>query len=136
MLQNRSIPSCTAMPMLGYPEIGPAIEWLCNALGFTLRLRIGDHRAPLNVGDGAVILSQRELVGRDDFQSVLVRVEDVDARIERARKNGAYVLSEPKDHMFGERQYNVEDFAGHRWTFSQSIADADPVTWGGTPGQL
>jgi len=136
MLQNRSIPSCTAMPMLGYPEIGPAIEWLCNALGFTLRLRIGDHRAPLNVGDGAVILSQRELVGRDDFQSVLVRVEDVDAHIERARKNGAHVLSEPKDHMFGERQYNVEDFAGHRWTFSQSIADADPVTWGGTPGQL
>jgi len=136
MLQNRSIPSCTAMPMLGYPEIGPAIEWLCNALGFTLRLRIGDHRAPLNVGDGAVILSQRELVGRDDFQSVLVRVEDVDAHIERARKNCAHVLSEPKDHMFGERQYNVEDFAGHRWTFSQSIADADPVTWGGTPGQL
>jgi uncharacterized glyoxalase superfamily protein PhnB len=124
------------MPVLGYPEIGPAIDWLCNAFGFTLRLRIGDHRAQLNVGDGAVILSQRELSGQDNFQSVLVRVDDVNLHLERARSHGAQVLSLPQDHMFGERQYNVEDLAGHRWTFSQSIADVDPETWGGTPGQM
>jgi len=124
------------MPVLGYPEIGPAIDWLCNAFGLTLRLRIGDHRAQLNVGDGAVILSQRELSGQDNFQSVLVRVDDVNLHLERARSHGAQVLSLPQDHMFGERQYNVEDLAGHRWTFSQSIADVDPETWGGTPGQM
>ena len=124
------------MPVLGYPEIGPAIDWLCNAFGFTLRLRIGDHRAQLNVGDGAVILSQRELSGQDNFQSVLVRVDDVNLQHELARSHGAQVLSLPQDHMFGERQYNVEDLAGHRWTFSQSIADVDPETWGGTPGQM
>jgi uncharacterized glyoxalase superfamily protein PhnB len=136
MRPNRSIPSCTVIPIIGYPEIGPAIDWLCNAFGFTLRLRIGDHRAQLNVGDGAVILSQRELLGPDSFQSVVVRVEDVDLHLERAQSHGARVVSPPKEHMFGERQYNVEDFAGHRWTFSQSIADVDPETWGGTPGQL
>ncbi|MGD0890388.1 MAG: VOC family protein [Terracidiphilus sp.] len=136
MRPNRSIPSCTVIPVLGYPEIGPAIEWLCDAFGFTLRLRIGDHRAQLNVGDGAVILSQREITGPQDFQSVLVRVDDVDAHLEHAQNHGARVLSLPRDHMYGERQYNVADFAGHRWTFSQSIADVDPVTWGGTPGQL
>jgi uncharacterized glyoxalase superfamily protein PhnB len=136
MRSNRSIPACTVIPVLGYPEIGPAIDWLCNAFGFTLRLRIGDHRAQLNVGDGAVILSQRELSGPDNFPSVLVRVDDVDLHLERATRNGARVMSLPQDHMFGERQYNVEDFAGHRWTFSQSIADVDPETWGGTPGQL
>jgi uncharacterized glyoxalase superfamily protein PhnB len=90
----------------------------------------------LNVGDGAVILSQRELLGPDSFQSVVVRVEDVDLHLERAQSHGARVVSPPKEHMFGERQYNVEDLAGHRWTFSQSIADVDPETWGGTPGQL
>lgn len=136
MLRNRSIPAGPVFPVVGYPEIGPAIDWLCQAFGFTLRLRIGDHRAQLNVGDGAVILSQRELAGPEDYQSVLVRVEDVDAHLERALRHGARVVSPPKDHMFGERQYNVEDFAGHRWTFSQSIADVDPMTWGGTPGEM
>jgi uncharacterized glyoxalase superfamily protein PhnB len=136
MRPNRSIPSSTVIPVIGYPEIGPAIDWLCNAFGFTLRLRIGDHRAQLNVGDGAVILSERQLDGPDDFQSVLVRVDDVDAQVERAQLHGARVLTPPKDQMYGERQCNVEDFVGHRWTFSQSIADVDPVTWGGTPGQL
>jgi len=33
-------------------------------------------------------------------------------------------------------KYNVEDLAGHVWTFTQSIADADPREWGGEPGQL
>ena len=34
--------------------------------------------------------------------------------------------------MYGERQYNAEDFAGHRWDFTQTIADVDPKDWGGT----
>jgi uncharacterized glyoxalase superfamily protein PhnB len=136
MLPNRSIPSCTVIPVVGYPEIGPAIDWLCKAFGFTLRLRIGDHRAQLNVGDGAVILSQRELSGPDNFQSVLIRVDDVNLHCERATQHGARIISSPQDFMYGERQYNVEDFAGHRWTFSQSIANVDPETWGGTPGRL
>jgi uncharacterized glyoxalase superfamily protein PhnB len=46
------------------------------------------------------------------------------------------VLRAPADHPFGERQYTVEDFAGRRWTFTQTSADVDPATWGGTPGQL
>jgi uncharacterized glyoxalase superfamily protein PhnB len=31
----------------------------------------------------------------------------------------------------GERQYSAEDLGGHVWTFSQSIADVDPASWGG-----
>jgi hypothetical protein len=37
----------------------------------------------------------------------------------------------PTDFPYGERQYTVEDLAGHRWTFTQSIADVDPRDWGG-----
>lgn len=29
------------------------------------------------------------------------------------------------------RQYAATDPAGHRWSFSQSIADVDPSAWGG-----
>jgi uncharacterized glyoxalase superfamily protein PhnB len=52
MLANRSMPPCTVTPELAYPDVGQAIEWLCDAFGFTLRLRIGNHRTQLNAGDG------------------------------------------------------------------------------------
>jgi uncharacterized glyoxalase superfamily protein PhnB len=38
---------------------------------------------------------------------------------------------EPTDQMFGERQYSAEDFAGHHWTFTQTLTDVDPADWGG-----
>ena len=96
---------------------------------------MGDHRAQLNVGDGAVILIERD---REVSlkTAVMVRVDDVDAHYERARRSGVCIVREPADYPYGERQYNAEDFAGHHWCFSQSIADVDPRDWGGTPGEL
>ena len=38
---------------------------------------------------------------------------------------------EPTDFEYGERQYSVEDLAGHQWTFSETIADVAPEEWGG-----
>src|SRR5580693_8362743 len=50
----------------------------------------------------------------------------------RARPaHGAVILAEPADYMYGERQYGAEDFAGHRWTFTETLSDTDPQTWGG-----
>jgi hypothetical protein len=31
---------------------------------------------------------------------------------------------------------NAQDFAGHRWTFTQTIADIAPEQWGGSPVNL
>jgi uncharacterized glyoxalase superfamily protein PhnB len=136
MLANRSIPGCTVIPELAYPDIGEAIDWLCDTFGFTLRLRIANHRAQLNVGDGAVVLTERRAADGKHACSVMVRVESVDRHHERASRRGARILAPPADHPYGERQYNVEDLAGHYWTFSQSIADVDPGEWGGTAGRL
>lgn len=36
------------------------------------------------------------------------------------------------DYAYGERQHTAEDPGGHRWTFSPSIADVDPASWGST----
>ncbi len=55
---NRSIPSATVIPVLAYPDVNQAAAWLCDAFGFSVRLRIGDHRVQLNVGDGAVIVRE------------------------------------------------------------------------------
>jgi len=137
MLANRSIPRCIVIPELAYPDIGKAIDWLGDAFGFTLRLRIADHRAQLNVGDGAVVLTELAEGRRVDVgHSVMVRVENVDRHCEQASRQGAKIIRGPADYPFGERQYSVEDFAGRRWTFSQSIADVDPATWGGIIGEL
>lgn len=38
---------------------------------------------------------------------------------------------EPTSFEYGERQCSVEDLAGHRWTFSQTLDDVDPADWGG-----
>ena len=65
-------------------------------------------------------------------QSVMVRVANIDQHFERARKQaGAKIIQPPADFPYGERQYVVEDFAGYRWVFSQSIADVHPQDWGG-----
>ena len=63
----------------------------------------------------------------------MVRVPDVDAHFCRAQERGASILHDPADYPYGERQYEVEDLGGHRWTFSQTIADVAPEDWGGTP---
>jgi uncharacterized glyoxalase superfamily protein PhnB len=140
MRPNRSIPSATVIPELAYPDLGAAIDWLCSAFGFSVRIRIADHRAQLNVGDGAVVLTAlpAEASGADlgAAHSVLVRVEDVDSHHERARQHGARIVRPPADHPYGERQYTAEDFTGRRWTFSQSVQDVAPESWGGTVGRL
>ena len=61
---------------------------------------------------------------------VVVHVADVDAHCERARRFGARIVDLPSDMPFGERQYTVVDLAGHRWTFSQHVADVSPEEWG------
>jgi uncharacterized glyoxalase superfamily protein PhnB/uncharacterized damage-inducible protein DinB len=131
---NRSMPAATVIPVVPYPDVGAAIEWLTRAFGFTLRLRIGAHRAQLNVGDGAVVLSQHPAPVPAHGGSVMVRVDDVDGHHDRAKGAGAAILQPPTDFPYGERQYTARDLAGHTWTFSQSIADVAPEDWGGTWG--
>ena len=56
MITNRSIPCSTVIPELPYPDVSRAADWLCGAFGFSVRLRIANHRVQMNVGDGAVVL--------------------------------------------------------------------------------
>lgn len=134
MLRNRSCPVATVIPVLAYPDPGQAAQWLCDAFGFTVRLRIFNHRIQLNVGDGALVVRERD--SRDTApapsgSSVMIRVSDADSHARRAEQHGARILQPPADQPFGERQYSCVDFAGHHWTFTQSIADVAPEEWGG-----
>jgi uncharacterized glyoxalase superfamily protein PhnB len=138
MKRNRSIPQATIIPVLIYPDVREAVEWLGRAFGFVERIRIGEsHRSQLSFGEGAVIVGDvrgDRLPPRagEITHSVIVRVEDADAHCESARLAGARIVMEPTEFEFGERQYTAEDPAGHQWTFSETIADIAPEAWGGT----
>jgi uncharacterized glyoxalase superfamily protein PhnB len=109
---NRSIPDVTVIPVLHYPDVGEAAAWLVRVFGFAERLRIGDHRIQMTVsagaGSGAVVV-----------------------HCTHAQSCGAKILSPPTSYPYGERQYSVADLGGHVWTFTETIADVDPASWGG-----
>jgi uncharacterized glyoxalase superfamily protein PhnB len=138
MLTNRSIPAVTVVPVLVYPDVRAAVVWLSEAFGFAERVRIGeDHRSQMRIGvDGAVIVADVRREQQPPQPGVVthlikVRVADLSAQVELARAHGARVLQEPEEFEYGEREATIEDLAGHRWQFTQTVRDVAPDEWGG-----
>lgn len=127
------MPDSTVIPVLIYRDVASAVAWLSEAFGFTVRLRIGDHRAQLHAGNGALVIAQGEAIA-ERGHAVMIRVADVDAHCATATAHGARVVNALATFRYGERQYSAIDPWGHVWTFSQSVADVDPSEWGGTRG--
>ncbi|HTZ87325.1 MAG TPA: VOC family protein [Solirubrobacteraceae bacterium] len=142
MLANRSAPPATVTPELVYDDVERAVEWLCHVFGLSIRWQAGDHRAQLRLGDGTVVVRDRPpdldpgAAVPGGCSAVLVRVEDLDALHARVLGSKARVVRGPSDQPYGERQFTAEDLAGHRWTFTQSIADVAPEEWGGVSVDL
>jgi uncharacterized glyoxalase superfamily protein PhnB len=134
------------VPMIAYEDAAAAIDWLCDAFGFTERGQryvmedgtIG--HAELQLGDDIVMLAtpnreyQSPKTHRETcmaaarwldnpyvIDGVHVEVDDVDAHHERARAAGANVLRPPEEPGVGFRIYTVEDVEGHRWMFAQRL---------------
>jgi uncharacterized glyoxalase superfamily protein PhnB len=128
MRVNRSVPPCPVIPVLIYPDPAAAADWLSKAFGFTVRLRIANHRIQMKAGEGCFTIAEGNVLPNHS-QMVQVRIEDAPAHCERARQNGAIILTEPKEHSYGERQYNAQDFHGHRWDFTETISDVAPEDW-------
>ncbi len=128
MSSNRSMPPSDVIPELPYPDVREAVNWLCRAFGFQERLQIGDHRSQLVFGGGSIVVTKRS--SRASPSAIMVRVEDADEHYAKSKEAGAKIVSPPADYPYGERQYTAEDIGGHIWTFSQTIADIDPQSWG------
>jgi len=131
---NRSVPPAVVIPVLYYPDVRAAVDWLSRAFGFVERLQIEAHRAQLMFEGGALIVADRGEQGPAEgwrTHSILLRVTDADRLFAQAISGGATVVMAPADQPFGERQCTVLDPGGHRWTLSQTIGDSDPASWGG-----
>jgi len=128
------MPPGTFVPELGYADVSATAAWLRDAFGFAERLRIADHRIQMTFGDSSIVVIEGPRnpdAAHATTHSVMVHVDDVDRHFERARRAGAKIVRMPTDYPYGERQYTAEDPGGHRWTFSQTIADVHPREWGG-----
>jgi uncharacterized glyoxalase superfamily protein PhnB len=134
---------------LFYDDAGPAIDWICKAFGFQVRLRVEGEggrieHSELEYGDGLIMVassggaskrpspqpwkSPRSVSGANT-QSLCVYVDDVDAHCAIARAAGATILDEPKTDDYGEayganRTYRAVDPEGHHWWFMTRVRAA------------
>lgn len=129
-----------------YEDAAAAIDWLCAAFGFDVRLRIEGaggriEHSELTAGDGLIMVgnsggkssrpgglptkSPRELDGINT-QMMCVFVDDVDAHAKHAQSAGARIIDEPSTTDYGDdywvdRSYRAEDPEGHQWWFMQRL---------------
>jgi uncharacterized glyoxalase superfamily protein PhnB len=137
--KNRSAPDTAVIPVLYYPDVREAVEWLTTVLPFAERLRNSENRRQLLHSNGAIVVTKPG--GNADAasstkqspgaHSITLRVTGVDELFLRAKGAGARILAEPADHMYGERQCSFLDPWGHPWTLSETIFDSNPADWGG-----
>ena len=142
MIANQSSPRAAVVPILIYPDVVAAIDWLCEAFGFRERLRAAGRdgvvgHAQLLAGAGDIMIGRAggpfKVPSPEGVnQYVLVAVANLDKHFEHAKARGAKILQPPEDMPFGVRHYTAGDPAGHWWTFSQTIADVHPSAWGAT----
>jgi uncharacterized glyoxalase superfamily protein PhnB/predicted enzyme related to lactoylglutathione lyase len=140
MTFNRSVPVDTVLPHVIYQDVAEAIDWLSKTFGFAEHYRYGDPEAisgaQIHLGKACIQLKR----ARDSWssptqlgggtQSLTVFVDDVDGHYERTKATGAKIVEELHETVYGERQYGVEDLAGHHWLFSKHVHDFDPKEWG------
>jgi len=93
---NRSVPPCAVIPVLIYPDPSAAAGWLSKAFGFTVRLRIANHRIQMKAGDGCFTIAEGNTTPNNSH-IIQVRIEDARGHCERARQSGAIILTEPQD---------------------------------------
>ena len=133
------------IPMLAYEHGPAAMDWLVRVFGFTERDRRVENgrltHGELDTGGGVVMLATPSLHYRGPkrhreecdiarawhdvpyiIDGVLVHVDDVEAHYDRARREGATILSELEQGQEGGQggRYRAEDLEGHRWMFVQA----------------
>lgn len=143
-------PTPTGWPRISsglyYRDAARMIDWLCEAFGFAVRLKVEgeggriDH-SELTFGDDGLIMVGQERAGPNprfqtamlsplsaggNTQGLMLYVDDVDAHCERARAAGARIVAEPEVHDYGadywaDRSYGCIDPEGHLWWISQRL---------------
>jgi uncharacterized glyoxalase superfamily protein PhnB len=131
---------------LYYRDPAKAIDWLCQAFGFEVRIKVEGEggrieHSELVFGDGVIMVGDEARgqekgrpsrsptsIGGANTQNMMIYVDDAIAHCERARAGGARIVYEPAIADFGEeywadRMYECEDLEGHHWWFTERVRD-------------
>ena len=132
MMPNTKRVGGTIAPTLRYRDVGAAIDWLCEVLGFEKRrvltaangaipyaeLCFGDSMIMLGpVQDSVKLTAQPEDVGGAVTQICYLFVEDAGAHYARAKGGGAEIVLDIEAERGGGRGYSCRDLEGHVWHF-------------------
>jgi uncharacterized glyoxalase superfamily protein PhnB len=134
-----------------YDDAAAAIDFLCRAFGFELRLKVEGEggrieHSELVFGEGLFAVKQSggsshgpvpvpgkspRAVGGANTQCIGVIVDDADAHCARARAAGAKIVEPPTTHDYGDdywtdRSYRAEDPEGHTWWFWHRVREGKP----------
>jgi uncharacterized glyoxalase superfamily protein PhnB len=135
-----------------YQDAAAAIDWLCDAFGFEVRLKIeGDkgriEHSELTYGEGLIMVAQetqdaqrpwksamrspKSLQGAST-QSIMFFVDSADAHCAHARLRGASIVEELATHDYGEdhwvdRSYGALDLEEHVWWITQRVRNPPTV---------
>jgi uncharacterized glyoxalase superfamily protein PhnB len=131
---------------LAYQDAVAAIDWLCAAFGFELRLKVEGaggriEHSELTYDTGVIMVAQvtpaaprpwkrllrsPRALGGHCTQSLMLYVDDADGHCAHARAHGAQIVEEPATHDYGadywcDRSYGALDLEGHLWWFTQRL---------------
>ena len=132
-----------------YQDAQAAIDWLCQAFGFAVRLKVEGEggrieHSELTYGEGLVMVGQEggssaerpwkarmrspRSVDGANTQCLMLFVDDADAHCAHARQHGAQIVEEPATHDYGDdywadRSYGALDPEGHLWWITQRVRD-------------
>ena len=129
-----------------YQDAAAAIDWLCSAFGFEVRLKVeGENgrieHCELSLGDGLIMLAQEnsnaerawkrslrspKSLNGANTQCLMFFVDDAEAHCAQARARGARIVEEPAVHDYGDdywsdRSYGAIDPEGHLWWITQRL---------------
>jgi uncharacterized glyoxalase superfamily protein PhnB len=128
---------------LYYDDANAAIDWLCRAFGFEVRIKVPGEggqvmHSELTFGEGLIMVAEGganargpvrrspRAAGGWNTQNMMIYVDDVEAHLQRAKAAGATIATELTVSDYGEdywsdRSYECVDPGGHHWWIAQRL---------------
>lgn len=138
MTEQSDASSATLQPLLVVSDAAKAIQFYSVVLGAREKWRLMHYH---RVGHAIIRLGDSEFILLDEFPEagivgpsgdgelpaprLLLRVDDVDAVLERAVANGATLIREASDQWWGVRSGSFRDPFGYRWNVRTVV---EPIT--------
>lgn len=127
-------------PYLHVADAAAAIDFYVRAFGVREKFRLTEPsgrigHAELEFGPMTLMLSEEypeygirgpQAIGGTSV-TIHLHVDDADAMIERAVREGAALEMAPQDQLYGERSGCIRDPFGHRWNIGHSIEEVAPA---------